>query len=70
MDSDKAIPDVVVVRKGGQYVFRCRYCKHPHYHGAAGGLGHRTAHCDAKDSPYRETGYNLTIAEPEEAPDA
>jgi hypothetical protein len=41
--------------------FFCPYCHRRHVHGAAGGEGHRVAHCHVKDSPYRVTGYVLTL---------
>lgn len=55
-------PTVVVVRDGDQYVFFCEHCQAHHRHGASS-LGHRTAHCDPDgNSPYRATGYCLSLA--------
>jgi len=52
----------------------CRYCKVWHHHGA--GPGHRVAHCFDHDrggkriqSPYRQTGYILVLADRLENPD-
>jgi hypothetical protein len=50
----------------------CEHCQHEHTHGLAGSpmevgtdLGHRSTHCydrdDGKESPYKETGYNLLL---------
>lgn len=56
----KEIPVVKVFKTESekQYAFWCPYCKRYHYHGSAS-LGHRTAHCTNKNSPFRETGYIL-----------
>jgi hypothetical protein len=46
-------------RDGSQLVIWCDYCKACHSHGAAGGTGHRVAHCWEPSSPYRNGGYYL-----------
>lgn len=66
------VPLVEVVRRGCHLVFRCRYCRRTHYHGAVGprfgqGDGHRVAHCNPP-SPYTRHGYILReVAAPAEA---
>ena len=37
----------------------CDYWIRWHSHGAGGGNGHRLAHCQSPESPYRKTGYSL-----------
>lgn len=44
------------------FKFYCEYCKRDHLHGA--GLGHRSAHCDKLESPFRKTGYILCSIPP------
>lgn len=44
--------------------FKCDFCKSYHYHGD--GNGHRTAHCNKMDSPYRKNGYIIILADPEQ----
>lgn len=58
--SKKEIPVVKVFKTENQkqYIFWCPYCNCFHSHGAIA-LGHRTAHCTNKNSPFRETGYIL-----------
>lgn len=45
---DTAMPTIRAIRgqAGSQLVFKCPYCKQKHFHGAAGGDGHRISHCD------------------------
>jgi len=38
----------------------CPFCRKWHLHGW--GLGHRVAHCDVIESPFRRTGYELRAA--------
>jgi len=52
------IPEVMAsLDSRGRLVFFCIYCRTKHYHGA--GYGHRQAHCEKPNSPYRKTGYYL-----------
>jgi hypothetical protein len=48
--------------------FRCPHCKGPHRHGAQGIVDganpHRVAHCWRQESPFRKTGYILTVEAP------
>jgi hypothetical protein len=39
------------------YVFWCPHCESIHWHGNS--EGHRTVHCEKKDSPFSQTGYWL-----------
>ena len=58
------IPIVEVKRKGNQVYFYCQYCKRKHFHGyLEEELSHRVTHCINPDSPYKQTGYYLRIAE-------
>jgi len=46
IDEDTGVPIVYVERRGSNsLVFACPYCMRNHTHGAAGGTGHRVAHC-------------------------
>lgn len=54
----RRIPSLLAVRDSDTTVrVFCRYCSRWHVHGDGG--GHRVAHCQADDSPYRDTGYFL-----------
>lgn len=50
-------PSFVCERRGASWRFWCPYCNRYHYHGAAGGPGHRVAHCIK--GPLKATGYCL-----------
>jgi hypothetical protein len=51
-----------------QWKFWCQHCGVYHHHGghpdANGEIGHRTAHCYVPTSPFRATGYILTLVQP------
>ena len=51
---------------GQRVAVRCPHCRRDHVHGSAGVLDgsnpHRAAHCTAPGSPYRRTGYVLSLA--------
>jgi hypothetical protein len=55
-------PVLPAFRIGDQLLIFCDACKRAHYHGAAGGSGHRAAHCSNPDSPYIASGYVLQEA--------
>jgi hypothetical protein len=39
------VPEVLAIERRGSLVVRCPFCGRQHLHGAAGGYGHRAAHC-------------------------
>jgi hypothetical protein len=41
--------------------FWCPFCRAYHVHGAAGGEGHRVAHCLNQRSPLRDGGYFIKL---------
>ena len=49
------------VTRFGNFRFKCPWCKSWHMHGGGGGLGHRASHCERKDSPWKWSGYFLTL---------
>lgn len=56
----KDIPTVICYEAESGVRFFCAYCGEEHKHGDA--QGHRVAHCTNLASPYRATGYNLTLS--------
>jgi len=56
------IPTLEATIVGTQLEVWCAHCRAHHYHGAGGGEGHRGAHCSDPSSPYRATGYYITLA--------
>lgn len=59
MSTKSAIPVVPAYHRNDDYCVWCEGCFTWHFHGA--GNGSRISHC-TKDTPYRETGYNLQYA--------
>jgi hypothetical protein len=64
----KFIPFVEVDAEGERVSFWCPFCLRYHYHGTGGepsrkggflNYGHRVAHCQNPDSPFKESGYYL-----------
>ena len=61
-EGDSPQPPIVLAhREGVHLVVRCPYCRQEHRHGAAGGYGHRGAHCRQPTSASR-AGYDLRPA--------
>jgi hypothetical protein len=61
-------PFVEVDVEGDQASFWCPFCLRYHYHGTGGepsrkggflNYGHRVAHCQNPESPFKESGYYL-----------
>jgi hypothetical protein len=53
-----------LTKSGRQLTFYCKHCRCWHFHSAGDdAAGHRVAHCWRENSPYKDTGYYLTLEE-------
>jgi hypothetical protein len=66
-DADADAPIVQCREEGGRFAFDCPHCGHPHMHSPE--PGYRRAHCTDRKSPYRRTGYVLSLSPPAAEPD-